>query len=72
MFHPTPMIVLFVSTPIDFELLQIPGKYEARYKMNVRKKLFLDAIASPSTYLCQSVGEWVSQSVSDSFRFGDS
>lgn len=31
---------------------------------------FLDAIASPSTYprACQSVGEWVSESVSDSFR----
>ena len=27
---------------------------------------FLDAIASPSTYPCQSVGEWVSESVSDS------
>ena len=30
--------------------------------------LFLDAIAPPSTYPCQSVGG----SVSDSFRFGDS
>ena len=29
---------------------------------------FLDAIASPSTYPCQSMGQWVS----DSFRFGDS
>ena len=29
---------------------------------------FLDAIASPSTYPCQ----WVGESVSDSFRFGDS
>ena len=33
---------------------------------NIRK--FVDAIASPSTYPCQSVGEWVI----DSFRFGDS
>ena len=32
------------------------------------KKPLLDAIASPSTYPCQSVGEWVI----DSFRFGDS
>ena len=29
---------------------------------------FLDEIASPNTYPCQSVG----QSVGDSFRFGDS
>ena len=29
---------------------------------------FLDEIASPNTYSCQSVG----QSVGDSFRFGDS
>ena len=34
--------------------------------------VFLDAIASPSSYPCQSVGQWVSQSVIDSFRFGDS
>ena len=34
--------------------------------------LFLDAIASPSSYPCQSVGQWVSQWVIDSFRFGDS
>ena len=33
---------------------------------NIRK--FVDAIASPSTYPCQSVVEWVI----DSFRFGDS
>ena len=34
--------------------------------------IFLYAIASPSTYPCQSVGQWVSQWVIDSFRFGDS
>ena len=33
---------------------------------------FLDAIASPSSYPCQWLSEWVSQSVIDSFRFGDS
>ena len=33
---------------------------------------FLDAIASPSSYPSQSVGQWVSESVIDSFRFGDS
>ena len=30
------------------------------------------AIASPSTYPCQSAGQWVSGSVIKSFRFGDS
>ena len=34
----------------------------------VPQKYFSDAIASPSSYPCQ----WVSQSVIDSFRFGDS
>ena len=36
------------------------------------RPFFLDAIASPSTYPYQSVGEWVSDWVIDSFRFGDS
>ena len=33
---------------------------------------FVNALASPSTYPCQSMGEWVSGSVIKSFRFGDS
>ena len=33
---------------------------------------FLDAMASPSTYPCQWVSQWVSGSVIDSFRLGDS
>ena len=33
---------------------------------------FLDAIASPTSYPCQCASQSVSQSVIDSFRFGDS
>ena len=32
---------------------------------------FLDAIASPSSYPCQSVGQWVSEWVIDSYRISE-
>ena len=41
------------------------------YRISELCELVLAAIASPSSYPCQSVGQWVSQSVIDSFRFGD-
>ena len=46
----------------------------AASKSEVISCFFLDAIEFPSTYTCQSVGEWVRalQWVIHSFRFGDS
>ena len=57
-------------------LATVGGTFVASHKMrywgNLRKSgkhgFLLDLIASPSTYPCQSVGEWVIHN----FRFGDS
>ena len=49
-------------------ILQPERPKGAKNEINSEDPSFLDAIASPSSYPCQSVGEWVI----GSFRFGDS
>ena len=54
-----------VNFPNNCYSLDITASEDVR-----RENMFLlDAIASPSTFPCQSVGQWVSQWVIDSFRW---